>query len=645
MDKIIVKKFLSIVFFCFMVAKAFAAFDVVASKVTIMDLTVDKDNFFVIVEAATSSGEYEIAFDLWPNTHSAIGSFDATDKTIGYVSSYVHKVMANGSAVNMWYYPNDYSPISLSIISNGDKTCTLSGSIQAERNGTAYTYNIAPFVFDYYEDGEVIVPQDEPYRFEPVEATDFDFVADVINYREREGYIEVTLNEMANETYNWVDLRWLSDKMPMDAGVYTIDNSGKTGTLTASAGYLGSVKGDDPCYVAIRGDIEFWGQYTPYYLMSGSLTVSYNAKGDTVTIAGDVVSFNGSNIHIMAKGYNMFYEPEVPPRDPEDVNLAVDNVAISYLSEESDSLAGNYHYAMDFTAGDDFPYVLVDVVMSKPMELVEGTYTLAEGTLLNLNMFQNQSDFNEAFFGGTPYEFETAALTLTKANDKAWNFSMLITDVIGSKYHFSLTQVPNIVLYPQPEDTTSLKDQPYMDEQKEVSTVTIELDSIEWITSSVAKDGILDIVLTQHNADINGLRAYVHLGMFTDVEYPDAGVYAISDTEENGTFNASLGRYGNTLFPCYAVLLDDYGWAQAVWYLVEGDIQISYTDDNKPLISGVCQTYFGSTVNFSYSPLSTGVELPEASDAFSGYRKIFRDGQVLIQKNGKTYTIMGQPKE
>ena len=122
------------------------------------------------------------------------------------------------------------------------------------------------------------------------------------------------------------------------------------------------------------------------------------------------------------------------------------------------------------------------------MELVEGTYTLADGNLLNLILYQNQSDFNEAFFGGTPYVFETASLTLAKATGKAWNFSMLITDEIGSKYHFSLTQEPDIVFYPI--DDTSLKDQPYEDEQKETATITLELDSIEWITTTIADDGI-----------------------------------------------------------------------------------------------------------------------------------------------------------
>ena len=200
------------------VLPAAAAFELTATKVTVQDLTVDKYNFFVTVETATSTGEYEIAFDVWPATRSAIGTFSAADKTIGYVSSYVHKTKANGNAVDMWYSCNDDAEISLSIVRKDESTCTLSGSIQASRNGTTYTYDIRAFDFAYTEGAVEPEPEKDPFRFEPAEATNIRFQADVIHFRQREGYIEVTLNEMANETYDWVELRLLSDTMAMPAG-------------------------------------------------------------------------------------------------------------------------------------------------------------------------------------------------------------------------------------------------------------------------------------------------------------------------------------------------------------------------------------------------------------------------------------------
>ena len=621
------------------VVNAAAAFTLTASKVTITDMTVDKNNFFVVVDAATSSGKYVISFDVWPEKRSAIGSFTAEDKTIGFIGCSVHKTEANGSPVNMWYYSEEDAAITLSILSNGDGTCTLKGSIQATRKETTYTYNISDFVFEYSEDGSGDPePEKDPYRFEPAEPVSFDFIADVVHFRERDSYIEITLNEMANETYNWIELRLLSDTMAWPAGSYSIDASGKQGSLTASKGYLGGTKGDDPCYVAIRGNLEDWGQYTPYYLESGNLQVSYNAKGDTIRVTGTVLSHNGSTIQVNARSYNMLYVPEEQPKEPEHLTLGIDTVVVTYLSNLSDSTNNRFLYTMDFSQSDDYPNVLVDLTLSKPMELVAGTYTLEDGSLSGIMLSQNQSDFEMNIFAGGAYEFTAATLTLTPEKDDLWRFEMLMEDVIGSTYRFTLVQDPHILFYPQEE--VDPKDQPYADEQKEKAVVTVALDLIEWKAETVSQDGILDIMLSQKEADANGLRAYLHLGMYTSAEYPEAGTYPVNGSEEAGSFSASLGRYGNVLIPCYLVLLDDYGWAHAVWYITEGNITLAYDDAAQPILSGECGTWFGSTIKFSYRPAAEGIEAV-SNPQHSASRKVLRNGVLLIEQGTKTYNAQG----
>jgi hypothetical protein len=243
------------------------------------------------------------------------------------------------------------------------------------------------------------------------------FTADVVHFRERNDYIEVTLNEMAHETYDWIELRLLSDTMDMPAGVYTIDSTGAIGTLSASKGYLGGTAGDDPSYVAIRGDREHWGQYTPYYLQSGSLTVRFNEKGDTIYIAGTALSHNGSTIHISAQSYNMLYVEEEQPKEPEFVALTIDTVAITYMSNLSDSTNNRFVYTFNFSHQDDYPQVIVDAVLNKPMELVSGTYSLADGTLGGLLLSQNQDDFEMNIFAGGAYVFRSAVLTLTPSDN------------------------------------------------------------------------------------------------------------------------------------------------------------------------------------------------------------------------------------
>ncbi len=625
------------------VLHAAAAFNLTASRVTIEDMTVDKPNYFVTVAAATSTGEYEVAFDIWPGKQSAVGSFTAAEKTISYVTCYVHKVCANGSAVDMWYYPEPDATISLTITNNGDGTCTLNGSIDATRNEVTYTYVIAPYDFEYNAE-DIPEPQEDPYRFEPKEATVIPFSADVVNFRQREGYIEITLNEMANETYDWIELRLLSDTMAWQAGTYAIDNSNAAGSLTASKGYLGGTRGDDPCYLAIRADKESWGQYTPYYLQSGTVEVNYNTVGDTIIVSGTALSYNGSTVQFTARSYNMLFVPEEQPRQPEFVNLAIDTVLITYQSDLSDSTKGEFYYTFNFfSQGGDYPNVLVDMILNQPMALTAGTYTLADNELIGLNLFQNQEDFNAVFFGGEPYVFATAALTLSEVQDGKWQYAMLITDTIGSEYTFDFAQDPHIVHYPIPVDPTEEKDKPYIDEQKTAVTVSVTLDSLLWNAKSVSKDGILDIYLTQQTADVNGLKAYLHLGMYTDSEYPEAGSYAVNGSEENGTFSASLGRFGNVLIPCYLLLIDAEGWAHAVWYIVDGTIRIAYDAQQAPVLSGTCTSYFGSTINFTYGDIDNGVEdvVVESQKSKVESRKAVRDGQLLIIRDGRTYNAQG----
>ena len=631
------KRFFLISMICIAaVMNAAAAYTLTASSVKVEDVTVDKDNFFVTVKASTSSGEYEVGFDVWPTKHSAIGSFNTSDKTIAYVSSFVHKTKANGSAVNMWYYPEEDAPISLSIVKKDETTCTLSGSITATRNGTAYTYNISAFDFAYAEGDVTPEPDKDPYRFEPAVASLIPFTADVIHFRERTDYIEVTLNEMANESYDWIELRLLSDTMAMPAGVYTIDDSGAAGSLTASKGYL-VTKEDDPCYVAIRGDKEDWGQYTPYYLTSGSLTVRYNATGDSIFISGDVKSHNGSVIRVNAGSYNMLYVPEEQPKEPEDVTLAIDTVVITYMSNGSDSTNNRFVYTFNFSHNDDYPQVLTDVILTQPMALVAGTYTLADQTIDGLILSQNQDDFEMNIMGGGAYEFTDATLVLTEGTNGVWNYSMEMHDVIGSRYRFAFSQAPHIILYPEP--AVDPKDEPYKDEQQEKAAISIVLDTLLWDSKSVSKDGVVDIHLSQQQADINGLRAYIHLGLYTPVAYPEAGVYPVNGSEADYTFSASLGRYGNVLIPCYVALMDEAGYAHAVWYIVSGDITLGYEGD-EPILSGACTSYFGSTISFVYKPGTQGLESIQPS-AIS-IQKVIREGQLYLIRDGKMYDVQGR---
>ncbi|MCQ2310869.1 MAG: hypothetical protein MJZ64_03865 [Paludibacteraceae bacterium] len=611
------------------------------SAVKVEDATVDKLNYFITVEASDGKDNYTLAFDVYPPTQSIAGTFSTRNKTIEYVNSYAEKKIAGKSWGDMYYCEYD-SKVTLTIVSNGNKTCTLSGSMETEGD---MVFEVSPITFDY-DDQPSPEPPADPYRFEPKEATTIAFVADLIVPRLREtGVLNINISETANETYNWIELNLIADELVLPAGTYTIDNSGKAGTMTASQGYI-SLQNDDPCYLAIRdaGD-EFWGQYTPYYLVSGQITVAYNEKGDTVMITGEATSKNGTKVTIDARAYNLLYDPEDEPREKEQVELAIDTVVISYLREYADSLNNIYPYTFNFFSTsqetDGFPNVIVDVALSKPMELVEGTYTLENNDLSGLVLFQDQSDYTMWFFGGEPYVFKTAQLTLSPAGQGAWTYSMYITDTIGSEYSFSFTQVPHIINYPQEEEEVDPKEQPFTDELKVVEEVSVQMDSLDWKDRRTMSDPILDMALYQETTDAEGLQYYIQLGMYAYSQDIPAGTYNLSTSEEEDlVFSSSLGRYGNIMIPCYVAQVDQNGWVHKVWYLVSGSITLGYDEQGRRTLSGECTSYYGSTIRFSYSAAPTDTQSPKADGV--GLLKYMHNGRVFINRGGKRYTMSAQ---
>lgn len=437
-----VGKMKKLLYICLLLAgwnmAANAAYNLTASKVEIQNLSLGKPNYFIVVTASTSSASYLVQFDVWPTTASAIGTFSAADETIDYYNSGLKKD-------NGWnYFCEDTSRVELTIRSNGDGTCTLSGTIQASRNGVLYTYIIAPFVFEYSEGEPPAPPVVDPYRFEPEQTRDFTFEGNVVNVRDRieQGKgLEINLFQAPEEgkamtDYDWMTLGLITDTFALPVGTFVVDSTGADNTLMLSTGYIDNKREDAPCYLAVADNAI--DTYTPYYIVGGSLTFSLNTLGDSVIVTGLLTTSHGSTITVQVMGYNMFYVPVEPTPDPEFVTLAIDTVFISPATETG-MLTFNF-----FNALTEYPNVLIDVVLPFADRLTAGTYTMADSTAVGPMLFQNQTDFETFFFGGTPYVFETAELTLTELGNGVWQYDMVLTDTIGSRYDFSMTQRPHL---------------------------------------------------------------------------------------------------------------------------------------------------------------------------------------------------------
>lgn len=418
-------------------APAWAVYNLTASKVEITDLTVDKPNYYLDITAATSSATYNVFIDVWPQTESIVGSFSAQDGTIDYYNSGLNK--DNGNQ----YFCEEDSEITLTITKINEDTCELSATIQAARKGTSYTYAIAPFRFKY-QSGEVPPdPTEDPYRFEPEQPVSQVFNGQVVafkDHREKTGWINITLSDSIHQQWDWIELDLVVDTFAMPVGTFTFSADSAQGTFIASPGYRG--RNDYPSYVALRGSE--WGQYTPYYIKTGSLTFSLNEKGDTVYVSGSVTSQHGSTFTVDVTAYNEFYYDPFPPKPQEEKELTIDSVVVTYVGAFDLENMRVYDYEFNFSYLEDYPNLILSVMLPSENRLTEGTYTMESGLVYSPLLFQNQSDFNDYFFYGENYHFTQIALTLTHKGGDIWQYGVNMSTDVGSHYYFTLEQDPHL---------------------------------------------------------------------------------------------------------------------------------------------------------------------------------------------------------
>lgn len=437
--KISMKKGLFLLLTLVFCAPLWAVYNLTASKVEISDLTVDKPNYYLDITASTTSSTYHVCLDVWPKTQSIVGTFSVEEGTIKTAFSNLRK----GS--NTYYYFYDDCPVELTITKINEDTCELSAHFKAARgeDETRYEYQVAPFRFAYKTGDVPPEPEEDPYRFEPLETVSQAFIGQVVSVRdnrEKTGWINFNLMDSVNQKYDWIELDLVSDEFDMPVGTFTFSADSADGTFIASPGYKN--RNDYPSYVAIRG--QEWGDYTPYYIKEGSLTFSLNEEGDTVYVQGTLTSQHGSTFTVDVTAYNMFYVAPFPPKPKEEKELTTDSVVITCNGLVRPTVEGFYEYEFNFSYREDYPNLIFNLVLPKENELVEGVYTLSEGQVSAPLLFQNQSDFNDYFFYGVNYNFTEITLTLTNKGGGVWRYDLDMTTDVGSHYTMALEQDPHL---------------------------------------------------------------------------------------------------------------------------------------------------------------------------------------------------------
>ncbi len=189
---------------------------------------------------------------------------------------------------------------------------------------------------------------------------------------------------------------------------------------------------------------------------------------------------------------------------------------------------------------------------------------------------------------------------------------------------------------------------PYGITDKQGPSNKISFDSVQLVRNGEDK---LEIILTSTKtmktyAGICKQVGYIYVNAEDDVL--QAGSYPIVDGEEFGTITAGYRvdeeeTFGGSRL-VYALSEDLKNGIVIpihMWRMSSGEMVV----DDKGNISLNFTTYNGTSVTatalYDFSPAVTGVENPNCQSPITNCQKVLRNGQLLIEKQGHWYSVLG----
>ena len=336
-----------------------------------------------------------------------------------------------------------------------------------------------------------------------------------------------------------------------------------------------------------------------------------NQRGDTTVINASYIGFN-------AVQYDVEFWYTVP--EP------VDTVEIEMPVKFTNAMQDGYYILSSYTPDNSI------FISLSPMTDGE-----VGGTFVNDGMFGKfgADGGRYDFYSGNTfiyvesewanYTIEKGELVVEQAADGTITAEAKFIARNAVYYHVKMTSEYNVHLdFDEPEE---IIDRTYTT----VDNVTID--------DQTANNGYIYLALTA--ADGSDMAAF-----FFFVEEADediivpAGVYPINSSEEYGTVYANPGVQGDGVWPSfYARLMEDGSLVTPLWLLVDGTVEVRKTQDGNPYLEVNAVNSYGVEVHIVYDGAATSVE--NVNKPVGDVRKVLRDGQLQIIRNGETYNTIG----
>lgn len=192
-------------------------------------------------------------------------------------------------------YVCDYTgkPTEIIITDNGDGSYTISGAFRT-KNGSNYYY----YYFDATDPKNTFTPvAPDPYPEEP-EKTNLTLNSNKIDLYDFTYYYGYTEVDILNADNYEMALAFMGDVYGLPEGTYNVASTQGEGTILASTGMDGSYP-NLSYYKANYSDV--------YFIVGGSLTVSYSQDQTTIYIVGTLMTGHESTIEVNASADNPFY--------------------------------------------------------------------------------------------------------------------------------------------------------------------------------------------------------------------------------------------------------------------------------------------------------------------------------------------------
>ena len=119
-----------------------------------------------------------------------------------------------------------------------------------------------------------------------------------------------------------------------------------------------------------------------------------------------------------------------------------------------------------------------------------------------------------------------------------------------------------------------------------------------------------------------------------------AGVYPIDDSQDYGTVLASTGYDGTYVYPSlyatYSAM--NPGYLSELWFMVGGTVTVEKVGGNLKVAIDAINSY-DQAIKITYDGTTTGVENTTIEN--SNVRKMVKDNQLIIIKDGVKYNVLG----